>query len=153
MAKDYDPQMHTAEHVLNQTMIRMFGSGRCFSSHLNPGKSKCDYHFGRDLSADEAAALERAVNEVLELDLPVLERNVPRREAEKLVDLSKLPATVGPEDPIRLVTVGDYDICPCIGAHVSSTGEAGRFRLISHDLIEGRDKEPVLRLRFRLEGR
>ncbi len=46
MAKDYDPPMHTAEHVLNQTMIRLFGTGRNFSAHLNRGKSKCDYHCG-----------------------------------------------------------------------------------------------------------
>lgn len=152
MSKDYDPQMHTAEHVLNQSMVRMLGCGRCFSSHLNPGKSKCDYHFARDLSADEAAALEKRVNEVLALDLPVEERQVPRREAEKLVDLAKLPPSVGPEDPIRLVTVGDYDICPCIGAHVGRTGQCGRFRLVSHGLlppVEG--QEPVLRLRFKLE--
>ena len=153
MAKDYDPQMHTAEHVLNRTMVRMFDTGRCFSSHLNPGKSKCDYHFDRDLSAEEAKALESAVNAILESGLPVLEREVPRREAELLVNLSKLPDSVGPEEPIRLVTVGDYDICPCIGAHVANTGEVGRFCLVSHDLIEGREKEPVLRLRFRLEGR
>ena len=25
MSKEYDPFMHTAEHVLNQTMVRMFG--------------------------------------------------------------------------------------------------------------------------------
>ncbi|MDL2307592.1 hypothetical protein LJC48_06170 [Desulfovibrio sp. OttesenSCG-928-C06] len=151
MSKDYDPQMHTAEHVLNQTMVRMFGSGRCFSSHLNPGKSKCDYHFERDLSDAEAAALEAAVNEVLVRNLPVREQSVPRREAEKLVDLSKLPDSVGPEAPIRLVTIGDYDICPCIGAHVAATGETGRFRLVSHDLIESSGKEPVLRLRFKLD--
>ncbi|MDR2891916.1 MAG: hypothetical protein LBV80_02365 [Deltaproteobacteria bacterium] len=154
MAKDYDPQMHTAEHVLNQTMIRLFGCGRCFSSHLNPGKSKCDYYFDRDLTVIDAAALESAVNIVLDQDLPVQERMVPRREAESLVNLSKLPASVGPDDPIRLVTIGDYDICPCIGAHVSSTGEVGRFCLISHGLLEkeaGSDTEQsVLRLRFKL---
>lgn len=153
MAKDYDPQMHTAEHVLNQSMVRLFGSGRCFSSHLNPGKSKCDYHFARDLSAEEAAELEAQINKVLEQDLPVLEEMLPRRQAEKLVSLGKLPASVGPEDLIRIVRVGDYDICPCIGAHVDATGKVGRFRLVSHGLLprEEGQEPPVLRLRFKLD--
>lgn len=153
MSKDYDPQMHTAEHVLNQTMIRLFGTGRCFSSHLNPGKSKCDYYFDRDLTDGEAAELEKTVNDVLARNLPVTEREVPRREAEKLVNLAKLPASVGPDDPIRIVTVGDYDICPCIGAHAAATGDIGRFCLTSHDLLPAKsDKGPVLRLRFKLEN-
>ncbi len=151
MAKDYDPQMHTAEHVLNRTMIRLFGTGRCFSSHLNPGKSKCDYRFGRDLSDEEGRALENAVNAELAKDLPVAERFLPRSEAEKLVDLGKLPPSVGPDAPIRIVTVGGYDICPCIGAHVASTGEVGAFRLTSHEFKPGDNGSGVLRLRFRLE--
>ena len=152
MSKDYDPHMHTAEHILNQTMVRTFGCGRCFSSHLNPGKSKCDYRFARPLEDAEAEALEAAVNAVIRQNLDVAERQIPRREAEQLVNLSKLPASVGPEAPIRIVTVGDYDICPCIGAHVANTRELGVFRLVSHDFsVKGQEEQGVLRLRFRLD--
>jgi Ser-tRNA(Ala) deacylase AlaX len=151
MSKDYDPQMHTAEHVLNQAMIRNLGCGRCFSSHLNAGKSKCDYHFSRTLTAEEARSIEAEVNGILAQNLAVLEKNISRREAEALVDLSKLPASVGPEDPIRIITVGDYDICPCIGAHVASTAEVGRFCIVSNELLPAKDSSgPILRLRFKL---
>ena len=149
MAKEYDPRMHTAEHVLNRTMIRMFGCGRCFSSHLNSGKSKCDYRFPRPLTDGEAAALEAGVNEALTMNLSVSERSVPRSEAETLVDLGKLPDSVGPETLIRLVAVGDYDFCACIGEHVANTSEVGRFALASH---EYNPEKEVLRLRFKLEG-
>ena len=71
MSKEYDPFMHTAEHVLNQTMVRMFGCGRSFSSHLNADKSKCDYHFPRPLEDAEASELERRINEVLAQHMPV----------------------------------------------------------------------------------
>jgi len=43
------------------------------------------------------------------------------------------------------VKVGDYDACPCIGPHVLSTSEIGRFRIGSVSFEEG-----VLRIRFRL---
>ena len=153
MSKDYDPRMHTAEHVLNRTMIRLFGCGRCFSSHLNAGKSKCDYRFFRPLSDAEGHALQDAVNTILWKNLPVVEQNVPRSEAEALVDLGKLPASVGPDDPIRIVTVGEYDICPCIGAHVANTADVGMFRLVSHEFKSAADggEGGVLRIRFKLE--
>ena len=147
MTKDYDPPMHTAEHVLNQVMTRLFGTGRCFSSHLNRGKSKCDYHFHRDLTDEEAKSLEAAVNEVLERNLPVTEEFVNLEEAAKLVNTAKLPSKmqIDPQSLIRLVRIGDYDLCPCIGAHVLETGQAAPFYLTSHSFIE----PDVLRLRFR----
>ena len=32
--KDYDPVMHTAEHLVNGTIARMLGCGRAFSTHI-----------------------------------------------------------------------------------------------------------------------
>jgi len=112
VSKEYDPFMHTAEHVLNQTMVRMFGCGRSFSSHLNADKSKCDYHFLRPLEDAEAAELERRINEVLAQHMPVRTEMLPREEAGKLVDLGRLPAHLEGEEElmVRIVTVGDYMI-------------------------------------------
>lgn len=148
MSKDYDPPMHTAEHVLNQTMIRLFGTDRNFSAHLNKGKSKCDYRFHRDLTEEEGRQLEAEVNKILSQDLPVREEFVPLAEAAKMVNTAKLPPEVkaDPEGRIRLVRIGDYDLCPCIGAHVASTGQAAPFRLVSHSFTE----PDVLRLRFKV---
>ena len=65
MAKDYDPAMHTAEHILNQTMVRMFNKGRSFSNHIEKKKSKCDYHFDRMITAEETVEIELRVNDVI----------------------------------------------------------------------------------------
>lgn len=152
MAKEYDPCMHTAEHVLNQTMIRFFDCGRCYGTHLNPGKATCDFHFDRDLTPEEASAVEARVNEILAQNLLVAERELPRQEAEKLVTLTSLPASVGPETPIRIITVGEYDICACIGAHAASTEEIGTFHLVSHTFTPDSGKGPTLRIRFKLDS-
>jgi len=148
MSKDYDPPMHTAEHVLNQTMIRLFGTGRNFSAHLNKGKSKCDYHYSRDLTEVEAQTLEAEVNKMLAQNLPVREEIVTLAEASQVVNTAKLPpeARADSEGKIRLVRIGDYDVCACIGAHVEHTGQAHPFRLVSHSFIE----PDVLRLRFKV---
>ena len=143
MNKEYDPRMHSAEHILNQTMVRMFNRGRSFSAHIEKKKSKCDYHFNRELTQAELSDIEKKVNDVIRQNLPVTETFLPRDEALKSFSLEKLPDQAG--DNIRIIKIGDYDSCPCIGKHVSSTKEIGGFRIISSSFENG-----VLRLRFRL---
>jgi len=83
------------------------------------------------------------VNEVIDSHLPVYVELMSREEAGKIVDLSKLPAEAS--DILRVIRVGEYDACACIGQHVDNTSELGRFEIISHDFENGR-----WRVRFRL---
>jgi len=66
-----------------------------------------------------------------------------REQAVDMVDLSKLPANAS--ETLRIVRVGDYDACACIGAHVDNTAEIGQFKLLNYDYNGQR-----LRLRFKL---
>ena len=143
MAKEYDPRMHSAEHILNQTMVRMFGRGRSFSAHVEKRKSRCDYHFERDLTDGERTELERRVNDVVAADLPVNVEFMSREEAARSFNLERLPGDVG--DTIRIIRIGDYDACPCRGEHVDRSGAIGSVRIISTSWEEG-----VLRVRFTL---
>jgi len=142
--KQYDPQMHTAEHILNQTMVRMFGTTRSFSNHLEQKKSKCDYHFTRPLSELEVEALQNTVNSIIAGNRRVTEEYISRTQAEKEYNLGRLPEDAG--DTIRIIKVDGYDSCPCIGPHVENTSEIGQLRIISTDFAEG-----VLRIRFKLD--
>ena len=143
MKKQTDPLMHTAEHILNRAMIRMFGCGRCFSAHIERKKSKCDYHFDHALSKHEIDEIQRRVNLVIQNDLPVTESFVSKDAARRLYNTDKLPDNV--DDRIKIVHIGDYDTCPCIGEHVTSTGEIGTFRITTTSFEDG-----VLRIRFKL---
>lgn len=135
--------MHTAEHILNQTMVRMFGCPRSKNAHIERKKSKCDYLLAEAPTAEQMAEIERKVNEVIDRHLDVSIEFMPRDEAAALVDLSKLPEEAG--QTLRIVHIGDYDHCACIGAHVANTSEIGRFKLLTYDYADGR-----LRLRFKL---
>ena len=143
MKKQYDPRMHTAEHILNQTIVRMFGTGRCFSAHIEKKKSKCDYRFNRALTEEETRDIEKSVNNVIEVDMPVTEEYLPKAEAKNIFSLERLPEDAG--EKIRIIRVGDYDTCPCIGPHVKSTKEIGDFRITSTGFNNG-----TLRIRFKL---
>ncbi|MGE5353346.1 MAG: hypothetical protein ACM3P0_14785, partial [Acidobacteriota bacterium] len=133
--KDYNPQMHSAEHILNQTMVRMFNCGRSFSAHIEKKKSKCDYRFDRNLTEDEIKTIENKVNEIIAQDLPVTEEFLSRGEAQTTFNLERLPEDAG--DRVRIVRIGSYDACPCIGPHVSNTKEIGSFKIISTDFNDG----------------
>ncbi len=136
--------MHSAEHLLNQTMVRLFGCNRCFSAHINKKKSKCDYHFDRTLTPDELQNIEARVNEVIENDLPVTVGFMDREDALAFFKLDRVPENEEKEQ-FRIVSMGDYDACPCIGDHVSSTGQIGHFKITTADFDNG-----VLRIRFKL---
>lgn len=142
--KEEYPPMHTAEHILNQTMVRMFGCPRSRNAHIERKKSKCDYLLDSCPTDAQTAEIEAKVNEVISMNLPVTVEFMPRSEAASIVDLSKLPEDAS--ETLRIVRIGDYDACACIGAHVRNTSEIGRFRITSHDFEDGR-----WRVRFKLD--
>ena len=141
--KNYYPPMHTAEHILNQTMVRMFNKGRSFSNHIEKKKSKCDYHFDRNLTEEEIENINKKVNDVISQNLSVNEEFLDREKALKNYKLSQLPDDAG--DVIRVIKIGDYDACPCSGIHVTETKEIGIFKIISTSYEDG-----ILRIRFKL---
>ena len=137
------PPMHTAEHILNQTMVRMFGCPRSRNAHIERKKSKCDYLLPAPPAEEQVREIEARVNEVIGRQLEVTVEYATRDSLPEGVDLSKLPADAS--ETLRLVRVGDYDICACAGDHVGNTREIGAFRIISHDWNDG-----TWRVRFRL---
>lgn len=137
------PPMHTAEHILNQTMVSMFGCPRSKNSHIERKKSKCDYLLTEEPSAETMAEVERRINEVIDRRLPVTVEFMLKAEAGAIVDLSKLPEDAS--ETLRIIRIGDYDACACIGTHVGNTSEIGHFKLLTYDYADGR-----LRLRFKL---
>lgn len=132
---EYEPA-HTAEHILNRTMVNMFGCPRSRNAHIERKKSKCDYELAECPTPEQVAAIEAKVNAVIEGSMDISVRYVSRDEASSIVDLSKLPDDAS--ETLRIVSVGDYDDCACIGAHVKNTSEIGEFRIISHDFADGR---------------
>ena len=142
MNKTVDPRMHSAEHILNQAMDRIYKCGRCFNAHVEKKKSKCDYHFDHPLTTDEVAKIEARVNEIIEEDLTVTDVFLTLEEAKKQFNLGKVPAHV---TDIRIVKIGNYDACPCIGPHVDSTREIGQFKITTTSF-----ENDVLRIRFKL---
>ena len=139
---EYEPA-HSCEHLLNATMVKMFGCPRSRNAHVEKKKSKCDYILETEPPPDQVAQIEAKVNEEISKHHEVTIEFMPREQAAAIVDLSKLPEDAS--DTLRIVRIGDYDACACIGAHVKNTSEIGTFKIISHSYAEG-----IWRLRWKV---
>ena len=126
---------HTAEHLLNKTMVRMFGCERSKNAHIERKKSKINYNLDVCPTQEEIAEIERKMNELIASDMPVTYEFVTRDNIPSGVALDRLPEDASAT--LRLVRIGNYDICPCIGQHVESTGEIGTFRITSTSFTDG----------------
>lgn len=123
------PPMHTAEHLLNQTMCRMFGCERSRDTHIERKKSKINFILQERPTDKQIADIEEKINKLIAEDLPVTYEFVDREHILAGVKLDRLPEDAS--ETIRIVRIGNYDVCPCIGAHVASTAEIGSFRITS----------------------
>jgi Ser-tRNA(Ala) deacylase AlaX len=132
--QEYEPA-HTAEHLLNQTMIRMFGCERSRNAHIERKKSKINYNLETCPTLEQVAEIERRMNEVIQQDLPVTFEFVTRDNIPDGVVLDKLPEDAS--ETLRIVRIGDYDICACIGNHVKTTKEIGAFKITSTSYNDG----------------
>ena len=143
--KEEFPPAHTAEHLLNQMMVRMFGCERSFNAHIERKKSKMSFRLDHKPSRQEEKDIQREMERLIDEDLPVTFEYVTQDELPEGISLDRLPDAVS--DTIRLVRIGDYDVCPCIGKHVRSTSQIGRFEMLGTNWDE---QEHVFRVRFKV---
>lgn len=143
--KEEFPPAHTAEHLLNQTMIRLFGCDRSYNAHIERKKSKMSFHLKQKPSRQEEKQIEVRMNELIAADLPVTFDFVDRNHLPEGVDIDRLPDDAS--DTLRLVRIGDYDVCPCIGKHVRSTSQIGRFEMLGTNWDE---EQRSFRVRFKV---
>ncbi len=143
--KEEFPPAHTAEHLLNQVMIRLFGCERSYNAHIERKKSKMSFYLDHKPTRQEEKEIEREMLRLIDEDLPVTFEFVRRDEIPAGVKLDRLPDEAS--ETLRLVRIGDFDVCPCIGKHVRSTGQIGRFEMLGTNWDE---HERSFRVRFKI---
>ena len=143
--KEEFPPAHTAERLLNQVMVQMFGCERSRNAHIERKKSKVSYILERKPDRKQEKAIETRMNELIAEDLPVTYEYVDRNHIPADVKLDRLPDDAS--ETIRLVRIGHFDVCPCIGKHVRSTSQIGRFELLGTNWDESTHS---FRIRFKV---
>ena len=85
------------------------------------------------------------MNQLIEEDLPVTYEYVSRTAIPNEVKLNRLPDEAS--ETVRLVRIGDFDVCPCIGKHVRSTSQIGKFEMLGSNWDEASHS---FRVRFKI---
>ena len=121
------PPMHTCEHIINQTMIRLFGCGRSIAAHIERKKSKLDYRLEQQPTEEDARRLEEAVNEVIGRHLDVTTEFITQEEARGRFDLKRLP-----DDASQTVRIVQGRRLRRMPLHRYARGQHGRNRYLPH---------------------
>src|SRR5581483_3200786 len=121
---------HTATHLLHQALREVLGEHvRQAGSVVRPEKLRFDFTHGRAMTAEERAAVERRVNEIVFEGLPVRAFVVPLEEARNLGAMMLFTEKYG--DEVRVVEVPGFSRELCGGTHARSTAEVGPFVIVS----------------------
>ncbi len=121
-------RMHTALHLLSVVIPLPVTGGQ-----IGADRGRLD--FDMDEPPEDVAALEAALNALIDRDLPVTETWISDAELlanPGLVKTLRVMPPVG-QGRVRLVRIGSgadqVDLQPCGGTHVARTGEIGRVEI------------------------
>ena len=116
-------QCHTAEHILCGIIHSLFGFDNV-GFHL--GDDEVTFDVSGVLDRDQLDRVEEMANEVVFSNIRVEAFFPPDRRLPYIKYRSKLDIAEG----VRLVRIGEVDICACCAPHVSSTGEIGIIKIL-----------------------
>ena len=140
-------RMHTAQHVVSRVVLDEYGATTA-GNQVHTDRSRIDFE---PVSFDEAdiERIERLSNKAIKRDPAVWKENRPRERVEQEVDEGRTLLELIPDsvDPLRVVEIEGFDMCPCGGTHVDSLGELGTLS-IADRTSKGTDTE---RIEFTLE--
>jgi len=129
-----DPRLPTAEHILAKILEDRFNVriGICkFDDH-----GLLEVYSGADMRKIDIKVLQEEVNGVTSKNLPVKKYILSRKEAEKIVDLRKVPESA---KEIRVVDIIGFDKRPCKDDHADNTSEIRGIKITSIERV-GKDR-------------
>jgi misacylated tRNA(Ala) deacylase len=135
-------RMHTAQHVLSRVVLDEYGAETA-GNQVYEDRSRIDFE-PANFDDEDVAFIEERTNEVIDRALSVEKENRPRQQVEANVKEGRALLNLIPDsvDPLRVVEIEDFDMCPCGGTHVESLEEIGRVEVID-DTSKGADTHRI----------
>ena len=123
-------QNHTGEHIVSGIVHRLFGYDNV-GFHLSDDDVTLD--FSGELTREQLTEVERLANLAVWQNSEVRVTYPSLSELAELDYRSKLELT----ENVRIVSVGDVDVCACCAPHVARTGEIGLIKLLDFMRYKG----------------
>ncbi len=115
-------QNHSGEHIFSGLVNKLLGFNNV-GFHLGSTDMTMDYD--GELTAEHIAEIESKVNDVIYENVDIIAEYYDSVKLKNISYRSKLSLT----ENVRIVTIGNYDICACCAPHVARTGEIGIFKV------------------------
>jgi alanyl-tRNA synthetase len=126
-------KLHTAHHLLLAALQEVLGKEvKQRGSNITEERLRIDFNFDRKVTPEELTKVEQLVNGWIAQKLPVVRREMPREEAEKLGAEMEFGAKY--PDIVSVYTIQnahDEYVSKefCGGPHVANTGDIGSFKI------------------------
>ena len=125
---------HSATHLLHSALSEVLGEHvDQKGSYVDENYLRFDYEASKKLSAEEKAAIEHKVNDLIAKGIEEKTLVLPFKEASKLGAEMEFSEKYG--DTVRVVTFGDFSKEFCGGTHVKNTADIGLFTILSDEAI------------------
>ena len=126
-------RFHTCQHVLSR-YLQLYYNVETKGNNITPGRSRADYTPLESFDEDMKRKVEAGVNEILDQNLEIEIKFMPRAEAITFLKerdyqtryLEMVPESV---QEFRVMIIGDYDVASCAGTHVKNTREIGHIQI------------------------
>jgi misacylated tRNA(Ala) deacylase len=140
-------RMHTAQHLVSWVVLNRYNASTA-GNQIHEDYSRIDFE-PAEFDESDVEKIEKSVNALIEKELEVEKKYMAREQVEQAVEEGRtnLDIIPGHIDPLRVVIIGDNDLCPCGGTHVDNIKEIGGIN-ITDRISKGADVE---RLEFELE--
>ncbi len=121
---------HSATHLLHAALRKVLGEHvEQKGSLVAPDRLRFDFSHYEPVSPEQLRAIERRVNTWILENAPARTETMPLAEARASGAIALFGEKY--DDPVRVLSIGDYSIELCGGTHVSRAGDVGLFKLVS----------------------
>ena len=121
-------RLHTATHLLHAALRKVLGDEVAQKgSNITAERLRFDFSFGRKMTKEEIAEVERLVNEAIDAHAPIVceEMTVPEAKAQGAIGL--FASKYG--ENVKVYTMGPYSKEICGGPHATNTGDLKSFKI------------------------
>jgi threonyl-tRNA synthetase len=126
---------HSSAHLLAQAVKQLFPEAQVTIGPVIEEGFYYDFAYKRPFTPEDLAAIEQRMSELVQQNLPVVRRLLPRDEAVTYFRnmgeayKAEIIAAIPVDEALSLYRQGDFEDL-CRGPHVPSTGKLGHFKLM-----------------------
>ena len=121
-------KLHTATHLLHAALRKVLGPEVAQKgSNITPERLRFDFSFGRKMTEEEKAEVERLVNEYIQAGAPITCEEMTVAEAKAQGAIGLFESKYG--ERVKVYTMGEFSKEICGGPHASNTGDLKSFKI------------------------